>query len=261
MPAVYAHYRFGSQMLSTMPGDIRRSVKRFRRLYDVGLHGPDLFFYYRPMLTTRIQKLGARFPEQTGPEFFSRVCRNLRLEPSEAANAYLYGVLCHYSLDSACHPLVMEQCQEDNLEHTRIETAFDRFLMIRDGKASPERESLTQHLALTESECREAARFYPGAEAIHIRRSLKSMVQIRKLLSARDSMTGQLLRNTVGSASTEFAAMEMCPGEDNPWDTFAPQLLERYQQAALRFPELLLQLSAHLTYNAPLGEGFSPTFG
>ena len=79
MPAVYAHYRFGSQMLSTMPGDIRRSVKRFRRLYDVGLHGPDLFFYYRPMLTTRIQKLGARFHEQTGREFFSRVCRNLRL--------------------------------------------------------------------------------------------------------------------------------------------------------------------------------------
>ena len=85
------------------------------------------------------------------------------------------------------------------------------------------------------------------------------MVQIRKLLSARDSMTGQLLRNTVGSASTEFAAMEMLQGSH--WETFAPQLLERYQQAALRFPELLLQLSAHLTYNAPLGEGFSPTFG
>ena len=38
-----------------------------------------------------------------------------------------------------------------------------------------------------------------------------------------------------------------------------PELI--YEAAEKLYPELLLQLGAHLTYNAPLGEEFNPTFG
>ena len=77
MPAAYAHYRFGAAMLNAMPGDISRSVKRYRRLYDVGLHGPDLFFFYNPLISTKAGKLGGKFHSQTGQEFFTRVCRSI----------------------------------------------------------------------------------------------------------------------------------------------------------------------------------------
>lgn len=50
MPANYAHYRFGKQLLSGMCPNDRRSIQRFRRLYDMGLHGPDIFFYYNPLM-------------------------------------------------------------------------------------------------------------------------------------------------------------------------------------------------------------------
>lgn len=111
MPSTYAHYRFGVAMLSTMPADIQRTVKRFRRLYDVGLHGPDLLFFQNPLLRTG--NFGRRFHQQTGEAFFSRVCRSLRLEPSEAAFAYLYGVLTHYCLDSICHQYVTQQAEKN----------------------------------------------------------------------------------------------------------------------------------------------------
>lgn len=248
-------------MLSAMPADINRSVKRFRRLYDVGLHGPDLLFYYRPMLTNKVQKLGSRFHRQTGREFFSRVCRNLRLEPSEAANAYLYGVLCHYSLDSACHPLVIEKSRDGILGHTQIETEFDRFLMERDGKPEPHREHLTNHIRLTAGECDVVSRFYPGVEARHIRTSLKDMVALRKLLAAPEGSAGQWLQKLVSAASDEFHAMRIKPEADVQCEELNPLLMERYEQAADRFPERLLQLNAHLTYNAPLGEDFAPIFG
>ena len=52
MPANYAHYRFGKQLLSGMCPNDRRSIQRFRRLYDMGLHGPDIFFYYNPLIKT-----------------------------------------------------------------------------------------------------------------------------------------------------------------------------------------------------------------
>lgn len=53
MPANYAHYRFGKQLLSGMCPNDRRSIQRFRRLYDMGLHGPDIFFNAYRLNTAR----------------------------------------------------------------------------------------------------------------------------------------------------------------------------------------------------------------
>ena len=74
MPANYAHYRFGKQLLSGMCPNDRRSIQRFRRLYDMGLHGPDIFFYYNPLIKTATGQLGGVFHAQSGQEFFARVC-------------------------------------------------------------------------------------------------------------------------------------------------------------------------------------------
>lgn len=79
MPSTYAHHRFGTALLRTMPGDVRRTISRFPRLFDVGLQGPDIFYYSSPLLKTNTSFLGIRFHEQTGQEFFQRVCRVVRL--------------------------------------------------------------------------------------------------------------------------------------------------------------------------------------
>ena len=112
MPSGYAHYRFGTAFLPELPGDVRRTVQRFRGLYDMGLHGPDIFFYSGPLLKTNAGFLGIKFHEQTGRAFFSRVCRMTRMEKSEAGLSYLYGLLCHYCLDSVIHPFVAEKVAE-----------------------------------------------------------------------------------------------------------------------------------------------------
>ena len=57
MPANYAHYRFGKQLLPGMDAETARSIQRFRRLYDMGLHGPDFFFYYNPLIKTAAGEL------------------------------------------------------------------------------------------------------------------------------------------------------------------------------------------------------------
>lgn len=259
MPATYAHYRFGAQMLGSMPADLSRTAKRHRRLFDVGLHGPDLFFYYHPAFNTRVGKLGSKFHKQTGREFFTRVCRSLRLEPSEAGQAYLYGVLCHYALDTQCHPLVETVSAEAGVSHTCLETEFDRFLLELDNK--PGRMSLTKHLHLTRPECAVVSRFYPSTEPGHIREGLSGMVRVRKALELPDGRLRDVVSKTVSLGSDVFRDM-MEDTQSNPvrgeWNRL---LLERYQQSARIFPELLLRLAAHLAYNAPLVEGFDPIFG
>lgn len=259
MPATYAHYRFGAQMLTRMPADVCRTAKRHRRLFDVGLHGPDLFFYYKPVLSTKVGRLGSKFHRQTGKEFFSRVCRNLRLEPSEEGQAYLYGVLCHYALDANCHPLIEKISWEGTASHTRIEAEFDRFLMELDSKTQPCPVSLTKHLTLTDPECSVVSRFYPGTGSNHIRESLKGMVHIRKILELPDGPVRAAVIKTVGLGSETFRDMASDP--DPACRELNQPLMERYQQAARMFPDMVLQLGAHLTYNAPLGEDFAPMFG
>ena len=261
MPASYTHYRFGTQMLRRMPADIHRTAKRNRRLFDVGLQGPDLFFFYRPVVTTKIGKLGRKFHYQTGREFFSRVCRSLRLAPSEAGQAYLYGVLCHYALDACCHPLIESLSREASVSHTRIETEFDRFLLEQDGKALPGGMRLAEHLALTGAEAAQVCLFYPGTEPRHIRESLRGMVNIQKALELPEGVMRTALIKTMSAASETFRDMVMAPEPDARCRKLNGPLLERYQEAARLFPDMLLQLGAHLTYNAPLGAEFDPIFG
>ena len=59
MPANYAHYRFGKLALSKLPAEARQCIGRFRRLYDIGLHGPDIFFYYNPAIDTAVGQRSA----------------------------------------------------------------------------------------------------------------------------------------------------------------------------------------------------------
>ena len=261
MPATYAHYRFGSQMLQLMPADISRTAKRYRRLYDVGLHGPDIFFYYRPGLPGKARVLGHKFHIQSGKEFFGRVCRGLRLEPSEAASAYLYGTLCHYALDTASHPYVEAQCQDGLLTHTRLETEFDAFLLDRDGKRTSDQRDLSRHIRLTKGESQIVTRFYPGAEAKQVHSSVKSMAAIRKLLALPEGDPRKLVSGVMSAASQEFSQMISGPVPDVRCEAMMQPLRQRYDRAANRFPQMLMQLGAHLTYNAPLGEDFNPIFG
>ena len=261
MPATYAHYRFGTQMLRQMPGDLHRTVKRYRRLFDVGLHGPDLFFFYRPIFPTKIGRLGHKFHMQTGREFFGRVCRNLRLEPSEAGQAYLYGALCHYVLDAHCHPLVVQADWEGPVTHSRIEAEFDRFLMEKDGICPPREMRLTKHMTLTDTECGIVSRFYPGTDKKVIRESLRGMANVRKILEIPEGPVRDALIKTMSLGSDVFRDMIVWSYPDPVCSHLDLPLMEQYRQAAQEFPRMLLKLSAHLTYNAPLGEEFSRNFG
>ena len=52
MPTTYAHYKFGKEVISALPRPLRSTVENHRELFDIGLHGPDILFYYHPMKRT-----------------------------------------------------------------------------------------------------------------------------------------------------------------------------------------------------------------
>ena len=257
MPSTYAHYRFGSMLLPTMPGDVKRTIQRFRRLFDMGLHGPDILYYYSPIVKSGASFLGIKFHEQTGREFFQRVCRAVRLERSEAATAYLYGVLCHYCLDSALHPLVLAESAAGDFGHVELEVEFDRFLLEKDGKTPPCTQNFSRHMKLTRGECVTAALFFPSASPATIHRCVKTMAFGTRVLAGKDR---RLLKAVLSLAPAAVAQNLMLPHANHKCFHLDEALLERYEQAFRRFPAMVDQLAAHLDYHAPLGEEFDPSF-
>lgn len=255
MPASYAHYRFGKLLLSEMPGDVRQCIQRFRRMYDMGLHGPDIFFYYNPFMTNSVGALGSRFHHQSGQDFFPRACA---AADSEAARAYLYGLLAHYCLDSACHPFVRKMADSGEAGHVALESEFDRYLMAMDGIREPHHYDLTRYMKLTRGECMTVAAFYPPATGANVSQSVRFMAFALRFLAGKDREKREKLLQRIKPSIRDFFIPTEPVEEFSRMDS---ELLARFNRCVKQYPELLRQLEAHRKNGEPLGAEFTPEFG
>lgn len=258
MPSNYAHHRFGQQTFSLLPAQIQKTVRRFPQLYSLGLHGPDLLFYYSPFGETATGQLGKEYHQKSGLEYFTEVCRRYREEPSEGALSYLYGLLAHYCLDSRCHPFVHESTDHSPIGHTELEVEFDRYLMALDGIASPETEDFSPWFRLTRGECATVAGFYPPATAGQIYTAAWNLRCISKILAMKNR---KLLGKGISLFSGKIRQQMIISPANHKCIHLNKEFLSLYDQALEDFPGLLQQLQTHLEAETPLDEAFAPKFG
>ena len=57
MPAAYAHYVFGKKVFQELSGTEKEIIRNGEDAFLLGLHGPDLLFYYFPLCKNRINLL------------------------------------------------------------------------------------------------------------------------------------------------------------------------------------------------------------
>lgn len=256
MPSHYAHYRFGAKAIPMLPPQAQRSIRLFRRLYDVGLHGPDIFFYHNIFFKDNVVALGKKYHAFTGEAFFGPVCKHLRLEPNEAAMAYLYGVLAHYCLDSVAHPLVLEQTNDGKIGHVELETEFDRYLLQLDGKRQPNTFDCSPHIKLTKGECATVAKFYSASPSA-VDSSVRGMAASVKLLAMPNGSLRRTVEKAAGGKLRQHF-MERTPNKNCAH--LSEQMLSLYDAAQEKFPAMVEALMAHMSHNAPLGELFEGSF-
>ncbi len=261
MPSIYAHYRFGAELLTQLPPELQRSAKRFRQLYDMGLHGPDLFYYEHAIPKLYTGKLGLKHHSPTGKAYFHRACRMLRLHPSEGAMAYLLGVLAHYALDSLSHPYILRMAEEKGVPRSVIETEFDRFLLEKDGRTPAYLQDLSEHIHLTPGECQTAALFYPGVSDGVVSRCVKNMSKFVQSLLIPNGGRRRAMEKFLKLAGPETAGMLMTVHPNRACSRLDPSLLRLYELAMDRYWVLLDQVQEHLRKNAPLGTDFAAVFG
>ena len=104
MPTTYTHYKFGREVIDALPELLRKTVESGRELFDIGLHGPDILFYYHAPFKNRISGIGYQMHDRSADEFFERAAAWIRGTGGKGeAAAYIYGFICHFALDSECH--------------------------------------------------------------------------------------------------------------------------------------------------------------
>ena len=184
MPSTYAHRRFGTNVLEHLPDELRAQLEQNRELYDIGLHGPDLLFYYHAAKSNPVGALGNAMHEEPGRVFFDRARRVVHCEADrDAALAYALGFVCHFALDSTCHPYVEQFTRESGVTHCEIETEFDNMLLRRDGY-DPLKFFTASHIHPSEQNAKAIAPFYEGISEQVALDSLKGMISVHRLLQA-----------------------------------------------------------------------------
>lgn len=263
MPTTYTHYRFGNDVYQALPSSRQDCINAHRGLYDIGLHGPDLLFYYKALSKNPVNQTGFLMHEKPGADFFEASRPILAQMPDQTAGlAYLYGFLCHFALDSRCHPYVEQQVRESGISHSEIEAELDRALMVLDGH-DPITYRPTGHLNPIPGCDQVIAPFFPGIGRQEIMASVKSIRTYCNLLVApshlRRWFTFTLLKMAHSYDSIHGMIINY---EPNPkCSSMCLVLQDQYQASVQTAVELIENYTQYLETGSPLDERFAHTFG
>lgn len=261
MPTTYTHYRFGDQCRAFLPPEQAAAVDRYRSLYDTGVHGPDLLFYYHPLVPNQVSALGSRMHRLPARDFFEKARKAGAGEDRQGAMlAYLLGFLSHFVLDSACHGYVEEARRELGISHNRLEAFLDAWMMEQDSLNPP---GVNRGFSLRPSEGSAAviARFYEVPKK-QILKAQKGQVWVMNLLYSPRGVKKRMLQGLIkglhipGSFDDLFIEKEI-PGECRG---AVEKLAELYEQALTEYGPLAKQLTEYLRGAGRLSERFDRDF-
>lgn len=257
MPANYAFHRFGADALRRLPEKQQRPIQRFRRLYNGGLHGADLFFYFNPMMQTPVGDLYHTYGSMTGQEFFTQACETLKQNPSEGGTACLYGLLAGYCLSSRLSPLFREAMAAGNVSRTELEVELDRYLLCLDGKTPAHTQDESADMKMTRGECVTLSQFFPPATAENTFSAYRSMIfWIRRMAAKKRGFVRTLLK----AAREDFRDQLMPDHANHKCLHLDSAMADCCHQALEMYPEMARQLTQYRENGTPLGDLFSPTF-
>ena len=112
MPGFTTHYILGVKAYGKLESSVLKYIiSKYRWLYQLGLQGPDMFFYNIPILRHRdYRNVGSYMHESHVNDFFTNALYEIQSMESkqkqQQAISYIAGFLCHYVGDYICHPYI-----------------------------------------------------------------------------------------------------------------------------------------------------------
>lgn len=196
MPALYAHDRFGTLVTREARGDLKRIILKYNLQFRTGLQGPDPLFFYKAYSGNRVRRYGTYLHEVSAMPFFRRAVTVIRETGRDSMEyAYLLGYICHFVLDSECHPYVAETMKVTGVGHLQVESEFEKYL-LRFENHDPIRYPLSDMMADDQITAGAMDPFYPSITLKELHTSLRYYKFVKRLFHAR-SRTRERITNAV----------------------------------------------------------------
>lgn len=165
MPTTYTHYAYGLEVFRKLNPELRKIIRNNKDLYNIGVHGPDILFYYRSFQKNGMNQYGVKVHREPMRNF---LCHAFAVyeqqEKKEEAFAYLAGFMTHFILDSSCHPYINRRIKETGISHTEIETDWD-YLMMKKKNRNPFRYKVARHIRTDRDKAEIIAPYYDKSPA------------------------------------------------------------------------------------------------
>lgn len=262
MPAMYAHDSFGPKAAARLPAAVKKPILQYPQMFRAGLQGPDILFFYNPFTEHPIGNIGRRLHKKTARSFLENareIWREGGQRPSQTA--YLMGFLCHFMLDSACHPYIRRQMEETGVGHVAIETEFERFLLTLNGK-DPVSFPVGCCMPLEEGMACRIAPFYPGVSSKELEKSLRAMRRYKNLLVMPNAAVRKLAEKGLRLVGQYNAITQHIIGSkpDVRCRMTCEHLLELYRRTIPQAAAEMKRLTEALTTGGPLSQRLNRTF-
>lgn len=261
MPALYAHNQFGNRVLQKVELERRVAILKYLRQFRIGLQGPDYLFFYKPLHRNPISQIGFQIHERPAREFMEHAKEVIKRCGTDSPEyGYIMGFICHFTLDSECHPFVAEEIERTGVGHIEIESEFEKFMMRKNGE-----EPLSYPVGKTfptdtaTAEC--IVKFYEGVNAKEARYALKSMKNYKSFLVAPGKVKYTLLDTgmKLSGHHEELQGHLLKPTDNSKCKESSEGLYERFLKAIPLAEELMKAFDDYLD-GAELSERFDRNF-
>lgn len=176
MPGFFMHFFAGEKVVSQLPEKAAEAINKHRRIFDLGLQGPDFFNYYGVPLKNdeSIQRFAHMLHERSVDEWLSTVYRYIRKqapEDQELIIPYFLGYLVHYNIDGAINPYISyrvgfptpgaELPERFGIYRTRFSAALDTVFLKKMTGKNPAEMEIDKLFWVEYKELLEVCRIYP----------------------------------------------------------------------------------------------------
>lgn len=265
MPAIYAHNRFGFDVLKNLDENIKQLILEYKSQFMIGLQGPDYLFFCRPFYYNKVNMLGVNMHKRPAKEFLNNIIPVIKQHGKDSPHyAYTLGFICHHVLDSSCHPYINSMVKELSFNHIELESEFERFLLIKDGiePLSYPIHELVPTDDLTVNTLYDLYSTYNIISKKDVKSSLNQMRLIKRILLCKKPFK----RNAIDTFMHLTGHYDMMQGHllhekvNEKSKITNSNLIELYDNSINTAVELITEFDKNIFTNAPLNIRFDRSF-
>lgn len=144
MPCTATHAFFALDVLEKLDNNIINNLQKNMEDFKTFSQGPDVLFFYNSINlkeSSRIKTFGRFVHKNNSQDFFINLVKYIKsnnYSNNHDIMAFLYGYICHYILDSTCHPFIFyktgvyrknKETLKYNSLHNDMETFIDAYII------------------------------------------------------------------------------------------------------------------------------------